>query len=263
MCKFCDSNKEKYVLSYNNHSSMNIYCGQYQGVYVNADLKMKGNMLMLSGKGSYRSRTNCYYEDEGLDCDDDEEAKTSPAKCIKVEYCPFCGKKLESTEFEKKQTKQMINSITNKLKTTKKKNTLYAKFTFIAKGDIYEKAKNMVWEKHNDGSNTTYIPVKLETILKEFGNLKCRLIYGNNTYYEPIPFDPNKGVQFSMVRFNEFQGPPYIITGEQYGILADMGLVKKDNNKVTKMKEKQRKCQEEIQKMENKLEELKAYFKTL
>ena len=121
----------------------------------------------------------------------------------------------------------------------------------------------MVWKKHNDGSDTTKIPVKLETILKEFGNLKCRLIYGNNTYYEPIPFNPKKGVQFSIVRFNEFQGPPYIITGEQYDILAEMGLVKKDNNKVTKMMEKQRKCQEEIQKMENKLVELKAYLKTL
>ena len=92
MCKFCDSKKEKNVLLYDNHNSMNIHYGQYQGVHVNASLTLKGNMLILNGSGNYRSRSDCYYEDQGLDCDG-EFSKNASDEYIKIEYCPFCGKK--------------------------------------------------------------------------------------------------------------------------------------------------------------------------
>ena len=67
MCKFCDNNKSKKILSYDNANSMNISYGQYQGVNIYASLSMKENMLLLEGSGSYRSKSDCYYDDE-LDC---------------------------------------------------------------------------------------------------------------------------------------------------------------------------------------------------
>ena len=69
MCKYCNSGKEHLIVSYNNTDAMNLSFGQYQGVNVCGSLTMKGDMLMLSGSGSYRSHSDCYYEDNGVECD--------------------------------------------------------------------------------------------------------------------------------------------------------------------------------------------------
>ena len=269
MCKFCDSKKEKRVLSYDNHDSMNIYCGQYQGVSVSADISMKGNMLILAGHGSYRSRSDCYYEDEGLDCDS-EGAENSPEEYIKIEYCPFCGKKIESTEYEKRKTNDELQLLKYKLKKTEEKIDrlgLHVSFTFVAKGDKYEKARNMVWKDFE--ADCKLIPITLETILKEFGNLKAHIRYGTmDSYgystvdYKSCPkFNPKEGVKFNGSGFGEFHGYTYSITNEQYEMLISMGLVKGNKTKLNKMVEKRIKLKEDVEKMKKRIKILEVELK--
>lgn len=43
---------------------------------------------MLDANGSYHSKSDCYYEDEGIDIDN-ENAINSKAEYIKIKYCPF------------------------------------------------------------------------------------------------------------------------------------------------------------------------------
>lgn len=269
MCKYCDSKKEKSLLSYDNSDSMNISYGQYQGVNVVADLSMKGNMLILNASGSYRSESDCYYEDEGLDCDS-EGATESLGSYIKIKFCPFCGKKLDSTVFEKQKLEDEIEITQYKLEKAKNKLVfagLRVTFTFVAKGDLYEKAKNMVWDDFC--ANCTLLPVRLETIIKEFGNLKAHMIYGRNSdddyYYDRTcpPFNPEEGVKFSGSCFGEFHGYTYTITEEQYDTLIDMGLAKRNINKLKDVKVKQAKYQEDIGKLNKKLNTLKRELKKL
>lgn len=269
MCKFCDSKKEKDVLSYDNYDSMNICCGQYQGVNVIANLSIKGNMLTLRGGGSYRSRSDCYYENEGLDCDN-EPSSDSPGNYIKIEYCPFCGKKLESTEFEKKKTKDEIEITKCKLKEAKdilSCKGLHVYFTFNAKGDLYEKASEMIW-KDFDG-DAKMVPLTLETILKEFGNLKAHIMYGKNDgdyWYgnDPSPaFNPKDGIKFSGSSYGEFYGTIYSLTEEQYYMLVDMGLVKRNEAKLQGVRNKQAKIQSNIDKFKKKLDTLNKELKKL
>jgi hypothetical protein len=249
---------------------MAIYCGQYQGVNVMADLSMKGNMLILNGSGSYRSRSDCYYEDEGLDCDN-EGAEQTKGSYIKIEYCPFCGKKLESTDYEKNKLKDTIEAVKCKLERAKVKLALCGlrvNFTFVAKGDLYEKAKDMVWKDFT--GKCELLPIKLETILKEFGNLKAHIIYGRVHEYDyvgdftPAPaLNMEEGIKFSGAGFGEFHGYTYCITEEQYEMMIDMGLCKKNAAKLKKIKEGHVKYQEEVKSLEMKLDELKKKLKKL
>lgn len=117
MCEFCESNEIRTIGSYSNHDSMDIYFDQYKGVSVYSYLEMKKDMLLLSGSGNYRSGHDCYYESEGLDCDG-ENSKNSKPKLIKIQYCPFCGRKLDSIEYEKEcATRELpkINKLLDKL----------------------------------------------------------------------------------------------------------------------------------------------------
>lgn len=263
MCKFCDSNKEKDILSYNNHDSMNVYYGQYQGVSIYADLSMKGNMLILNASGSYRSRSDCYYEDEGIDCDG-EHSNDSQGKYVKIKFCPFCGKKLDSTEFEKKDTEDTIKSLEKKLKkaqTQLEQLGLHVAFTLITKEEeAYKKAYEMIWESK--------LNLTLET-MKNLGEVKVSLEFGNNEprFYEYPPFDAKVGASFSQSSYDsgkgKFYGIYYCITEKQYDMLVNMGFISKNNKKLKEMKEKQANLQEDIKNMENKLEKLKNKLKKL
>lgn len=273
MCKFCDSNKEKNVLSYDNHDSMNIHCGQYQGVHVNASLTIKGNMLILNGSGNYRSRSDCFYENEGLDCDG-EFSENASDKYIKIEYCPFCGKKLESTEFEKKNTKDKIETIKAAIKkeNSRFKNLkLQACFTWIVEGNsIIERVYKMAFGDE-DHSGNKRISIPLNTILKEGGNLKIRILYGENTCtpYNIPPFNPEEGIVFSGAYCDykkekgEFYGDYYALTDEQYDMLVERGLIKRNDKKFNELKVKYTKCKESIDKLEKKFEQLKNELKKL
>ena len=254
MCKFCESKKGKKVMSYDNHRSMNICCGQYQGVNVFATLSMKGNMLTLRGNGSYRSHSDCYYENEGLDCDN-EYSEGSNGYYIKIKYCPFCGKKLESNEFEIKKTKDEIVAVKHKLEEAKENLssiTIKVNFSFKANDEAsYKKAKEMLKIK----------PIKIETILKEFGNIKAHVSY--NDLRNCQEFMPDKGIKFYGSSRGEFYGYVYSITEEQYDTLVDMGLVKRNAISVGGVKNKKAKIQEKVDKLNNKLISLEKKIKRI
>ena len=251
---------------YDNRDSMNISYGQYQGVNVMASLLMKGNMLVLSGTGSYRSESDCYYEDEGLDCDS-EGSTNSDSVYLKIAYCPFCGKKIESYEFENRSINDKIVVLENKLEDKKAKLArvgLHARFSFVAKDDLYRKAKDMVWEDFT--GDCKLIPLKLETILKEIGNLKVQMLYGltNDGYYSSFvcpTFDPEEGIKFTGARCGEFHGETYSITEEQYHMLAGMGLIKENLIKLNGVKSKRVKLQKDIDETINRIDELKKKLK--
>ena len=82
MCKFCESNRLKSISNYDNIDSMNISYGQRQGVSIFADLSMMGNLMVLDGDGSYRSQSDCYYEDWGLEIDNKDAKKTTETKWL-------------------------------------------------------------------------------------------------------------------------------------------------------------------------------------
>lgn len=267
MCKFCSPKGGKDLMFYDNRDSMNISYGQYQGVNVMASLLMKGNMLVLSGTGSYRSESDCYYEDEGLDCDS-EGSTNSNSVYLKIAYCPFCGKKIESYEFENRSINDKIVVLEDKLEDKKAKLArigLHARFSFVARDeDLYKKARDMVWEKFK--GDCKLIPLKLETILKEIGNLKVQILYGltNDSYYRSYScpaFDPEEGVKFDGANFGEFHGRLYSITEEQYHMLADMGLIKENLTKLDSMRTKGIKYQREIDETIKKIAELKKNLK--
>ena len=269
MCKYCDTIKEKSLLSYDNYGSMNVCYGQYQGVNVVASLSMKGNMLMLNASGSYRSTSDCYYEEEGLDCDN-KQSIDSPGNYIKIKYCPFCGKELNSTIFDKKKLTDDIELVKRKLEKAKNKLALAGlrvTFTFTAKDDLYDKAKDIVWKDYH--ANCKLLPVRLETIIKEFGTLKAHMIYGRSGddgyyYNSPCPaFNPEEGVKFNGSAFNEFHGYTYSITEEQYDTLINMGLAKRNINKLKDVKVKHAKYQEDVDKLNKKLNALKMELKKL
>ena len=260
MCKFCESKKEKEMMSYDNYRSMNICCSQYQGVNVFASLSMKGNMLTLRGNGSYRSHSDCYYDSEGLDCDN-EASKSSNGYYIKIEYCPFCGKKLESNEFEIKKTNDEIDAVKHKLEEAKEKLPSIAikvYFSFKVNDEAsYKKAKEMLWE---DLIISVKIkPIKIETILKEFGNLKAHALYDD--LYDCQEFMPDKGIKFYGVSNREFFGYVYSITEEQYDALVDMGLINRNAIKAAGVRNKKAKIQKEIDKLNNKLISLQKKLK--
>lgn len=258
MCKFCESKKEKELMSYDNYKSMNIYCGQYQGVNVIANLSMNGNMLMLRGSGSYRSHSDCYYESEGLDCNN-EPSKNSSGYYIKIEYCPFCGKKLESNEFEIKKTKDEIDDVKHKLEEAKEKLssiTIKVNFSFKVNDEAsYKKAEKMLW----DDFVIKIKPIKIETILKEFGNLKAHVSYDD--LRDCQEFMPDKGIMFYGVSNKEFRGYVYSVTEKQYDTLVDMGLINRNAIKVDGIRNKKGKIQEEIDKLNNKLISLQKKLK--
>ena len=262
MCKFCDSKKEKEVMSYDNYESMDICYGQYQGVNVVANLSMKGNMLILNGSGSYRSRSDCYYENEGLDCDN-ENSEVSEGSYIRIKYCPFCGKKLESNEFEIKKTKDEIDAVKHKLEAAKEKLssiTIKVDFSFKTNDEAsYKKAEEMLWE--NLIICARMKPIKIETILKEFGNLKAHVSYDDLCDCQELEFD--KGITFRGSSRGEFYGYTYSVTEEQYDTLVDMGLIKRNDIKLAGIRNKKAKVQEMVDKLNNKLISLQKKLKNL
>lgn len=62
---------------------------------------------MLDANGSYHSKSDCYYEDEGIDIDN-ENAINSKAEYIKIKYCPFCGKEIKSVLYGKTKANDEI-----------------------------------------------------------------------------------------------------------------------------------------------------------
>lgn len=263
MCKYCNSGKEHQIVSYDNTDAMNVSFGQYHGVY--GSLTMKGDMLMLSGSGSYRSHSDCYYEDNGVECDNECSQQSKPAY-VKIKFCPFCGKKLDSHEYEKRKTRDEIKRRKKSLKMIKNKLdgiSVLVSFTFETTNNNYVKAENIVWPENKSGTK-----VPLETLILKFGNLTASVEYmtkeSNYIHRGKTPkLDFDKGIRFHYSEEGKFFSYTYSLDEMSYGRLVDMGIIKKDEGKLKKVADAIKTVQEKIDKEEYSIKKLTEKLNTL
>ena len=254
-------------MSYDNTDAMNISYGQYQGVRVYGSLNMKGNMLMLAGNGSYRSHSDCYYEDNGVECDNECSRESKPTY-VQIKFCPFCGKKLESHEFEKRKINDEINRREKTLEKMKSKLdgiSVIVSFTFETSDDNYRKAEDIVWP---EATSETEVP--LETLIREFGNLKASVEYRTKEsnyirHGKTQKLDFDRGIRFSSSSsfLKKFFSYTYGLDEQSYRRLVEMGLIKKDESKLKKASDAIKKIYVRIKKEEDGIEKLKEKLKEL
>ena len=293
MCEFCDNLTETNLMHYDNYDAMRISYGQYSGVNVQANLYINGNMLILDGNGSYRSRSDCYYEDEGLEIDN-EKAHNSNADYIKIKYCPFCGKEIKSVLYEKTKTNDEIIELKDKLKELKKDldySNMFINFEWSlnkrtpeeidkmveeeraeveAKGWKFTGAKSYVdsiqyygyIEKYNDN------PFTLKELKEKFTNVKGDIIYGDVREECKYGDLPDKFTLDTKIRSYSYFRPTeysctYILTDKMYEKLAELGYIQKNDSKYNAMIKRRNKINKEIEKTKNKLNELKEYLDSL
>lgn len=293
MCDFCDNLREKTLLQYDNYDSMRISYGQYQGVNVCAHLNMKGNMLILGAGGSYRSNFDCYYEDEGLECDN-EKSLNSDDSYIQIKYCPFCGKKINSVLYEKTKTNDEIIELKNKLKELKTDldySNMFISFKWSLNKRTPEEINKIVeehrkeveaqgWKFVNINSYIESIeyygydekywenPLTLKELKEKFSNVRGDIIYGDvreEDKYGDLPdkFTLNTKIRSGSYFHPTYYGHTYILTNEMYEKLAKLGYIQKNDSKYNAMIKKREKINKEIEKTKNKLNKLKEYINSL
>jgi len=277
MCKFCDKDKEKSLVSYDNYKNMNIYCGQYQGVNVWGSVYMKGNMLSIGCSGSYRSHSDCYYDAEGLDCDNENSSNSEP-NYIQISYCPFCGRKLDSHTYEKQKTKDDIKNLKNKLKWLEQE---LRDYSLIITCHWYCNKRVLhnveVWPgEFGDRVEYDYIeydnnnPLNIKEISEIFPKVSINTYYGcpqkdwNKRILPNLPeFTLNTKMMFGCYYNGQYNSGDYQITDKMYFKLVKLGYIEHDEKKYDKLKNKQKEIQAKIVNSKKKIEELKQYLKTL
>lgn len=241
MCKYCN-NLKKELASYDNTDSMNISYGQYRGLHIWSDLYIHGNALILSADGSYRSASDCYYEDWGLDCDN-EPAMQCKDSYIKIKYCPFCGKKIESKIYELMKANEALNEATEKrdnLNNKLKNNGLFVEF---------------VLETNEEDDVTNKYTI--EELVSKFNKVKCSL-YTNGFYFNKDKiFEKSSKIKFSCYDKPKFYSIVYGISVEDCEYLASLGLIKKDEKKIESFVKKENKIFNDINNLTDKIEKLK------
>lgn len=293
MCEFCDNIIKINLMHYDNHDSMGISYGQYSGVNVQSNLYINGNMLILDGNGSYRSRSDCYYEDAGLEINN-ERAHNSKADYIKIKYCPFCGKEIKSVLYEKTKTNDEIIELKDKLKELKTDldySNMFINFEWSLNKRTPEEIDKMVEEYRKEvegkgwkftgaksyaesiqyyGYDEKYFdnPLTLKELKEKFSNVKGDIIYGNVREDDRFGDLPDKFTLDTKIRSHSYfrptyYGRTYILTDEMYEKLAELGYIKKNDSKYNAMIKKREKIKNEIEKTKNKLNELKEYLNSL
>lgn len=197
MCKFCESKKPVQISKYDNRDAMNISYGQYQGVNVESFLYMHGSMLILDGWGSYRSPSDCYYEDWGLDINN-KNSKDSQAQITRIKFCPFCGRDLSNDntfKVEDAKRKYAENKDTiSKLEHNKKiHNVMYAYIVYDAKAE-YEKLHDSIYgknPKYTDIGFASGAHEKYEAAVKDLVKDLCARPIESFDDVEYILIDPN------------------------------------------------------------------------
>ena len=292
MCKFCDNLDKTNLMHYDNYDSMGISYGQYSGVNVQSNLYINGNMLILDGNGSYRSRSDCYYEDAGLEINN-ERAHNSKADYIKIKYCPFCGKEIKSVLYEKTKTNDEIIELKDKLKELKSDldySNMFISFEWSLNERTPEEIDKMVEEYKNGSTKDDYRPIvsvyresikyygydekyfdnplTLKELKEKFSNVKGDIIYGNIREDDRYGDLPDKFTLDTKIRSGSYfrptyYGHTYILTDEMYEKLAELGYIQKNDSKYNAMIKKREKIKKEIEKTKNKLNELKKYLNSL
>lgn len=277
MCKYCDSLKEKSLVSYDNRDNMRISFGQHQGVNVYGDVYMKGNMLSINCGGSYRSNSDCYYEDEGIDCDNEYSSDSEP-NYIHIKYCPFCGKKLEDHTYETQKTKDDIKKLENKLKWLEQD---LRDYSLIITCHWYCNKRVLhnveVWPgKFRDRTEYDYIkydddnPLNIKEISEIFPKVSINIYYGcpqkdwNKCIRANLPeFTLNTKIKYRSYYNGEYYSGDYQITDEIYFKLVELGYIKHNEKKYNELKKRQKKIFDNIIQTKKNIMKLKRYLKTL
>lgn len=266
MCEFCENKKEQCILSYDNHKNMNVCMDQYQGVMVYSSLYMNGNMLSLDGHGNYRSCSDCYYESEGLDCDG-VYSKNSQSSYMKIKYCPFCGKEIKSTIFEKQETEDKINELQNKVHGLKNELSfsqvhINVKLFKVSSDEVEE--KKLFGYKKNNG-------ILFEDLFKYFdkNQINIKLIYGinkkryiyNDSCYPTL--NPDTKMYSGNFCCDELYFDTYVLKDSLYKEYINKGLIKGDEEKYKKLQDHQIEISNKIKEVNKEIKNLKTYLKTL
>lgn len=258
MCKFCENKKPVDILKYDNLGSMSVSYGQYKGVSVFGELIMNGNMLALSGHGGYRSASDCYYEDWGLDCDGERAYMSSPSY-INIKYCPFCGRELDKGVYEVQVAKDRIN-------------VLEEEIDHLERDLEYEICMvYFTWEP-KDGNYEEYRHEStLSEIVERFTNVKAKVKFGvpndDRGYYGVIEKYPVLD-ESTKIHCGSYWRPTYY--SSQYNInktffnkLVEYGLVdpSKKENGFAKLKKNVDGIKGKINKKKTEIKELKETIK--
>jgi hypothetical protein len=277
MCKFCDSLKEKSLVSYDNSKNMNISYGQYQGVNVYGTVYMKGNMLSIGCCGSYRSRSDCYYDAEGLDCDNEYSSNSEP-NYIQIAYCPFCGRKLEDHTYEKQKAIDDIKELKEKLKWLEQdlrdydliitchcqcnKRVLHNVEVFPGEfGDRIE----YDYIEYDNGN-----PLNINEISEIFPKVSINMYYGcpqndwNKRILPNLPeFTLNTKMKYGSYYNGQYNLGCYRIKDEMYFKLVELGYIKHNKEKYDDLKKEQEIIMKDIINVKNNIKKLEHYLKTL
>lgn len=271
MCKYCKDETRKTILEYDNRDSMNISYGQYQGVNVMSYLEIQGNALFLSGHGTYRSGSDCYYEEQGLDCDNEVSNKIDDVY-IKIDYCPFCGKKIKSTVYERLQLEKKKNKLLQKAKDLQCKINLqqvFCQFSFKYHFDEVRKTESTFFNE----------PKLKDMSLKDMLNsakvfdLKCELTYGYDHRYfysyefELLPFDEH--IKCGCYSYNnktkiaEFNTTTYRLDEERYNELIELLNLEGNQKKFKSVIDKKEKLESELNNVNESIADIDTKIESL
>lgn len=277
MCKFCNSKESNDLVSYDNHDHMNISYGQYQGIHVYGTVYMKGNMLSVGCGGSYRSTSDCYYENEGLDCDNEISSDSEP-NYIQIQYCPFCGKKIEDYTYEKQKANDDIKKLKNDLKWLEqdlRDYNLIVNCTWECNKRILHNVE--VWPgEYGDREEIDYIkydndnPLTFEQIKEKYPKITLEIIYGdpqkewNKCIYADLPIlKLNTKIRCNWSGYGQWHSSSYKLTDEIYFEFVKLGYIEHNEKKYNALKKNQEKIWNKIINTKKEIKKLEHYLKTL
>lgn len=276
MCKYCDSLKEKSLVSYDNYKSMNISYGQYQGVNVCGSVYMKGNMLSIGCSGSYRSESDCYYDDD-LDCDS-TYSENSNNSYIHIQYCPFCGKKLEDHTYEKQKANDDIKELKEKLEWLEqdyRDNNLIVICNWYCNKRVLHNVE--YWPgKLGDREEIDYIkydndnPLTLKQISEVFPKVTLNVYYGcqQKSWNKYIRKECPSLTLHTKIKSNgyccgAYYSYNYKLTDEMYFKLVELEYIEHNEKKYNELKKSQKEIFDDIIQIKKNIKKLEHYLKTL
>lgn len=253
MCEFCEG-ESKVLLAYSNADSMKVIYGQYCGVKVFSRLEMCGNKMTLSGGGSYRSGSDCYYEAEGLDTED-EVATLGDESYIRISYCPFCGREIKSKEYEISSVKEEIRVLTSELADLR-----------VA----YEEMRTYFyvwWKKEHVGADEDYDenPLTLDELMGGYDG-RCYIEYGGEyqLYRKDRPvYHYGDKILCSCYSRPKYMSQVYFVGEDEIRKMVELGYLKEQGKKLESFNRKRDKMGEKIGKKEVLLEKLKRKLEGL
>lgn len=249
MCKFCDDNKLKSLVSYDNVESMSTCMGQHKGVCVYSNMYMQGNMLLLNGDGSYRSESDCFYESQGVEIDCEVSAK-SDMRYIKIEFCPFCGRKLDNKDYELRKALDDREQLKHKIECLKldaECAQLYAQITWKDK-KVIEHKFNAIGENGEYKNDMSISEIKKN----KFRYLNARIIYGvrRDSFYGKVKkWQPETHIECHRYGCGTFYSDWYIIPVDCLDEFCKLTKTVKEDSELDKLFKTQKEIDDKMTKL--------------